>query len=163
RAVARSREMSLRAALGAGRARLVRQLLTESVVLASLGGVAGVLAARWAIGALVALVPAGLPSVVGDVGLAPGVLAFAAVITVAASLLFGVAPAMHASRGDLREALQNKGGAVARPGRVDPRLVLVSAELALCVVLLIGAGLLTRSLRDRKSTRLNSSHVAISY
>ena len=147
RAVTRSREMSLRAALGAGRARLVRQLLTESVVLASLGGVAGVLAARWAIGALVALVPDGLPSVVGDVGLAPGVLAFAVAITAAASLLFGGAPALHASRGDLRGALQNRGGALARHGRVDPRLVLVSAELALCVVLLIGAGLLTRSLR----------------
>ena len=147
RAVSRSREMSLRAALGAGRARLVRQLLTESVVLASLGGVAGVLAARWAIGALVALVPDGLPSVVGDVGLAPGVLAFAVAITAAASLLFGAAPALHASRGDLRGALQNRGGALARHGRVDPRLVLVSAELALCVVLLIGAGLLTRSLR----------------
>ena len=147
RAVSRSREMSLRAALGAGRARLVRQLLTESVVLASLGGVAGVLAARWAIGALVALVPDGLPSVVGDVGLAPGVLAFAVAITAAASLLFGAAPAVRASRGDLRGALQNRGGALARHGRVDPRLVLVSAELALCVVLLIGAGLLTRSLR----------------
>jgi len=147
RAVTRSREMSLRAALGAGRARLVRQLLTESVVLASLGGVAGVLAARWAIGALVALVPDGLPSVVGDVGLAPGVLAFAVAITAAASLLFGAAPALHASRGDLRGALQNRGGALARHGRVDPRLILVSAELALCVVLLIGAGLLTRSLR----------------
>ncbi|PYO45943.1 MAG: hypothetical protein DMD84_27465, partial [Candidatus Rokuibacteriota bacterium] len=147
RAVSRSREMSLRAALGAGRARLVRQLLTESVVLASLGGVAGVLAARWAIGALVALVPDGLPSVVGDVGLAPGVLAFAVAITAAASLLFGAAPALRASRGDLRGALQNRGGALARHGRVDPRLVLVSAELALCVVLLIGAGLLTRSLR----------------
>ena len=147
RAVSRSREMSLRAALGAGRARLVRQLLTESVVLASLGGVAGVLAARWAIGALVTLVPDGLPSVVGDVGLAPGVLAFAVAITAAASLLFGAAPAVRASRGDLRGALQNRGGALARHGRVDPRLVLVSAELALCVVLLIGAGLLTRSLR----------------
>ncbi|OLE67948.1 MAG: hypothetical protein AUI36_05975, partial [Cyanobacteria bacterium 13_1_40CM_2_61_4] len=147
RAVTRSREMSLRAALGAGRARLVRQLLTESLVLALMGGVAGVLAARWAIGALVALVPDGLPLVVGDVGLAPGVLAFAAAITLGASLLFGVAPALHASRGDLRGALQSKAGAVARHGRFDSRLVLVTAELALCVVLLIGAGLLTRSLR----------------
>ena len=147
RAVTRSREMSLRAALGAGRARLVRQLLTESLVLALMGGAAGVVAARWAIGTLVALVPDGLPLVVGDVGLAPAVLAFAAAITVGASLLFGVAPALHASRRDLRGALQSKAGAVARHGRFDSRLVLVTAELALCVVLLIGAGLLTRSLR----------------
>ncbi|MFI5279773.1 MAG: ABC transporter permease, partial [Gemmatimonadales bacterium] len=146
RAAARAREISLRAALGAGRIRLVRQLLTESLVIAALGGAAGVLAATWGIQALVALVPGGLPTF-GAIGLDSRVLAFSVAITVASGLLFGLAPALHAARAGLSAALQQRDAGVERTRRLDPRTALVAAQLALCIVLLIGAGLLTRSLR----------------
>ena len=144
RSAARAREMSVRAALGAGGGRLVRQLLTESLLLSALGGLAGILAAHWAIKALVAAVPGGLP-VFGDIGLDPRVLAFSAAITITAGLLFGAAPAFHAAKTDLHDALKARG-VTSGPRRFDTRSVLVAAELALCIVLLVGAGLLTRSL-----------------
>ena len=146
RAAVRAREISLRVALGAGRARLVRQLLTESLVIAVVGGAAGVVAASWGVPAIVALVPGGLPTF-SQVGLDARVLAFSAVITVAAGLLFGLAPAVHAVRRGLSAALHQRDAGVERPRRLDPRSVLVAAQLASCIVLLIGAGLLTRSLR----------------
>jgi predicted permease len=144
RATARRREMSLRAALGAGRSRLMRQLLTESVVLALIGGTVGVLVARWAIVALVAVVPGGLPTF-GEVGLDWPVLLFSLGITVAAGLVFGLVPARFATRDDLAGTLQNRGadGAGGAGGRI--RNSFVAVQLALCIVLLVGAALLTRS------------------
>jgi predicted permease len=142
RATARRREMSLRAALGAGRARLVRQLLTESVVLAVIGGTVGVLLARWGISALVGMVPDGLPAF-GEVGLDRTVLLFSLAITVGAGLVFGAVPARYGTRGQLADALQGRGADQGGGNRV--RQLFVAVQLALCIVLLVGAGLLVRS------------------
>jgi predicted permease len=142
RATARRREMSLRAALGAGRSRLVRQLLTESVVLAAIGGTVGVLLARWGISALVGMIPDGLPAI-GDIGLDRTVLLFSLSITVGAGLVFGAVPARYGTRGQLADALQGRGADQAGGSRV--RQLFVAVQLALCIVLLVGAGLLVRS------------------
>jgi len=144
RAASRRREMSVRAALGAHRTRLVRQLLTESLALAALGGVCGIALAYWGIQGLLAAAPASLPAV-GSIGLNIGVLAFCAGLTLAAGLLFGTAPALHGSREDIGAALTPRA-ADGSGGRRDLRQAFVAVQLALSVVLLIGAGLLTRSL-----------------
>jgi len=142
RATARRREMSLRAALGAGRARLIRQLLTESAVLAAIGGTLGLLLAHWGIGALVAAVPEGLPAF-GEVGLDRTVLLFSLAITLGAGLVFGAVPARYGTRGQLADALQGRGADSGGGNRV--RQLFVAVQLALCIVLLVGAGLLVRS------------------
>jgi predicted permease len=144
RAGARRREIALRAALGATRARIVRQLLTESIALSLAGGAAGV--------ALAHLLVAGLRALPGGdaggaaVGVDGGVLAFATVLSVACGVLFGVVPALVASRVDL--AGEVKAGSVrsAGPGTVRVRGVFIAAEVALAVVLSVGAGLLVRTL-----------------
>lgn len=145
RAAGRRRELALRSALGARRSRIVRQLLTESLVLAMTGGVLGLLVARWAVQALVAAVPGGLP-LFGGVGIEPRVLLFAAVITIAAGLLFGAAPAIRAARTDLNASLKLRASDGSGGKRLDVRDAFVVLQLALCIVLLVGAGLLTRSL-----------------
>ncbi|HEY5219085.1 MAG TPA: ABC transporter permease, partial [Gemmatimonadaceae bacterium] len=116
RAAARQREMSLRAALGAGRSRLVRQLLTESVTLSVIGGVAGVLAARWGIVALVVAVPGGLPAY-GAMGINSHVLMFSMAITLGAGLMFGAAPAVFAARANLNDALTTRSADTTTGGR----------------------------------------------
>lgn len=145
RAASRGREMSVRAALGAGRSRLVRQLLTESLVLSLAGGLAGLIAANWAIKLLVAAVPGGLP-VSGAVGLDFRVMLFSLGITLATGLVFGLAPALHAARSDLNGALRSRNSDVSSRGRIDMRNVFVAVQLALCIVLLVGAALFGRSL-----------------
>lgn len=147
RATARARELSLRAALGAGRMRLARQLLTENLLLSVFGGVAALVIAVWATRLLVAAIPGGLPGAVGA-GLDARVLGFSALATLGAGILFGAAPAMYGGRIGLREALdaRSPGGAAGR--RLHARDLVVAAELALCVVLLVGAGLLTRTLLE---------------
>lgn len=152
RAAARQKEMALRAALGAGRWRLIRQLLTESTLLALIGGVGGLLLARWAVKALIALNPPDVPRL-AQVNLDGHVLAFTFVTTLLVGVIFGLVPALHASKPDLNNAL--KEGAVSSSGgrrlrfwllhRFGLRDCVVIAQTALAVVLLVGAGLLIKS------------------
>jgi putative ABC transport system permease protein len=146
RATARGRELVVRAAVGAGRLRLIRQMLTESVVLALLAGAGGVLVARWGVSALVALAPADLPRLT-EVTVDPATLIFALGISLAASMVFGLAPAWHVSRVDLADGLRQggKGSALGARGGWARRAFVVT-EIALAVALVMGAGLLGRSL-----------------
>ncbi|MGH9868103.1 MAG: ABC transporter permease [Candidatus Polarisedimenticolia bacterium] len=141
----RSRELSIRAALGAGRSRLVRQLLVESLILAAAGGAGGLLLARWLIDAAVALSAGALPRL-DQVGLDPMTGAFAAALTLMTALVFGVAPALQLTRPDLNASLKEEGrGASGGRSRQRLRHLLVVSEMALALVLLAGAGLLVRS------------------
>ncbi len=143
RGASRTRELSVRAALGAGRGRIAQQLLTESVVLSLIGGVAGLAVAAALTKLLVVLVGGQLPVQPGDIRLDVPVLLFALGVSVATGLLFGLAPALQATRGDLAETLRSRnGGAVS----AATRNTLVVVQLALSLALLASAGLLTRSL-----------------
>ncbi len=144
RATAREREIAVRASQGAGRGRIVRQLLTESLLLATLGGAAGILLAQWAIEALRALGPEQLPRLQA-VSLDGRILLFTLGLTLLTGVLFGLAPAWQAGQINLNELLK-EGGRNAVGGRQRRlRDALVIAEIALALVLLVGAGLLLRS------------------
>ncbi|HZH40079.1 MAG TPA: ABC transporter permease [Gemmatimonadales bacterium] len=146
RAGARRRELAIRAALGAGRGRVVRQLLTESVMLAGIGGTLGVVLAYWAVALLRPVANAAFPR--GDVVRVDGwVLAFSAAVTLVVSLLVGLAPALRAVRPGLTNALKDGArGSGAGRGRQRLHASLVTGEIALAMVLVVGAGLLVRSL-----------------
>ena len=148
RASGRQLEIAVRAALGAGRARLVRQVLTESVTLAVGGGALGCLLAYWGVGALKALEPGSIPRI-ENIAIDPTVLAFTLGISVFTGILFGLAPAFRVSNSDKMEALK-EGGAYSTSGfdlfrRNKTRSLLAMVEVALAVVLLIGGGLLINS------------------
>ena len=144
RASGRAREMAVRSALGAGRAQIIRQLLSESIVLALAGGAAGVLLSMWGVKAFLALAPAATPRL-NEISLNPLVLVFATGLTLAAGLLFGLAPALHLARTDHAPALKDGGrGSVGVSGH-RIRRVLIVAEVAITVMLLVGGGLLLRS------------------
>jgi putative ABC transport system permease protein len=144
RALGRQKELAIRAALGAGRARIVRQLLTESLLLALIGGALGLLFAYWLVRVLVALGPTTLPRL-DEIGVDGRTLAFTLGVSLLTSLLCGLVPALRVSSPDLNVSLKEGGrGASGSSGFV--RSALVVTEIALTLVLLIGAGLLIRSL-----------------
>lgn len=145
RGSARAGELAIRAALGAGRGRIARQLLTESVVLAVVSAIVGLALAAWGVRALVAAAPDGVPRL-EQTTLDPFVLAFTCIVTLMSAMLFGVAPALRAARVDVQSVIK-EGGRGAGMGGVRDRLRtgLIVAELAVALVLLVGAGLLIRS------------------
>jgi predicted permease len=159
RATARQREMALRQALGAGRARLWRQVLTESLVLALAGGFFGLLFASWSSAALLGF----LGDTFVDVAPNARVLAFTLSISVATALLFGLIPAMGLTRPDLVPALKNDAGGRPSIRRLRLRTVLVAGQVALSLLLLIGAGLFIRTLTNFRSldAGFEASHVLV--
>ncbi|HLY60825.1 MAG TPA: ABC transporter permease [Terriglobia bacterium] len=146
RAAVRQKEVAVRIALGAGRSRVIYQFLTESILLASLGGGAGLLLALWGIRVLVALSPAGIPRV-ETVGLDGTVLAFMLGVSILTGIAFGLFPAWQASTVSLNDSLKEGGrGSTEGIRRNRLRSLLVASEFALAMILLIGAGLMIRSL-----------------
>jgi putative ABC transport system permease protein len=145
RAASRESEMAVRTALGAGAWRIVRQLVTESVLLAVVGGLLGILLALWGVDLLLGMAPQGLPRI-DEVTVNTTVLLFTAGVTALTGVLFGIFPALHAARsnvgGMLKDAMRGSSGGVASR---RARNTLVMTEMALAVVLLVGAGLLIRS------------------
>ena len=149
RATGRKREFAIRSALGAGRGRIVRQLLTESVLLSVAGGLLGMLLGFAGVRALLAISPAGLPRI-GENGSAVGVdlrvLGFTLVVSLLTGIIFGLFPALTVSRTDLNSALKessNRAGTSFRQGKA--RSLLVVSEVSLALVLLIGSALLIRT------------------
>ena len=145
RAATRQRELAIRAALGAGRGRMIRQLLTESLVLSLVGGGLGLLIAYWGVEAIVAWVPSNVPRM-NEVDVDGTVLGFTAAISVLTGLVFGLLPAWNASRANSNEILK-AGGRTGNLGFGHRRLrsALVVAEVSLALILLVGAGLMLRS------------------
>lgn len=165
RATARQKEMAIRGALGAGKGQIVRQLLTESVMLGLLGGAAGMMVAVWALAGLRALNPGNIPRL-EQIGIDPSVVAFTFGVSILTGIVFGMAPAIRIARIELNDALKvggrssrdESGFAVARHGL---RSLLVVGQLALSLMLLIGAGLLVRSFASLQAVPpgFNPDHV----
>jgi predicted permease len=151
RAAARRREMAVRLSLGAGRFRVVRQLLTESVILASLGGTFGVLFAIWGVRSLTLLLSGGRENFTLHAELNWSVLGVTAALSVVCGLLFGLAPAIQSTRPDVTPALKNGRGG--RPRR-RAQHVLVVAQIAISFLILFGAGLFVRTLNKLQSVQL---------
>jgi len=144
RATSRSRELGVRTAIGATRARVIRQLVTESALLAVVAGVLGVLIAAWGIRGLLAIAPQGLPRL-DEVGVNWRMLGFAMAASLSASFIFGLAPALHTSRVDLNELLKQAGRGASGGGSGRLRASLIVFETAAAVALVIAASLLIRS------------------
>jgi putative ABC transport system permease protein len=149
RSLSRQKEVSIRAALGASRWRVIRQLLTESLLLSLVGGVGGLLIAYWGVDALVATLPDSqlnaLPFL-KSLRLDSSILAFSFGLSLLTGIVFGLAPAIQSSRPDLNEVLKEGGRSSAGGARHRLRSVLVTTEIAMAVVLLVGAGLMMKSL-----------------
>ena len=153
RATARQKEIAMRLAIGAGRSRLIRQLLTESVVLAIAGAALGLLCTYWASGAIVGLMSSGRAPLLLDLHPDPRVLGFTGTVAFVATVLFGLAPAMQGTRMDLTTALKESSGAIdSKPGSRRFRLglgrSLLVSQVALSLLLLFGAGLFVRTLEN---------------
>jgi len=144
RSTARQREFSVRAALGAGQIRILRQLLTESVLLSALGGGFGLVLARWGTSAALAAVPQTVPRA-EEIGIDLRVLLFTIFVSVLTGIMFGLLPAIRMSRADISGRLKDSGRAISGP-RTRMQSALVMGEMAMALVLLVGAGLMLRTL-----------------
>jgi putative ABC transport system permease protein len=152
RATAREQEFAVRASLGASRTRIVSQLFLESLPIALLGGLGGILLAVWGTSLLVSLMPSSLPRF-NPIDVNIGVLAFTAAVSLFTALLFGLAPAFHAAKADVQDSLRESGRS-GNDGRSHHRLrsVLVVSEVALAMLLLVGSGLLIKTLAALRHT-----------
>ena len=153
RGTSRARELALRSALGAGQARLLRQLFTESVVLGTISIAAGLALAAWFVRLLIAFTPPGVPRI-EQAALHPPVVGFAVGLALAASLLFGLLPAWRASRPDVQRTLKDGNRAGSRGTNDAVRSILIAGEVALALVLLVSAGLLIRTAIETQHVRL---------
>lgn len=152
RAAARRKEIGVRLALGAGRARLIRQLLTESLLLSAAGGLLAVLVASWALELLLRMASDDATPVPLDAGIDLRVLAFTSALTLLTVLLFGLVPALRATRFDLAPTLQvNARGGIGERSRFGLNRALVVSQVAMSLLLLIGAGLFLRSLQNLRN------------
>lgn len=148
RAASRQKEMAIRTALGAGRLRIVRQLLTESVLLAVMGGALGLLLAVWGMDLLMAVIPTDFPRM-AEIGLDRRVLGFTLGVSLMTGIVFGLVPALRSSRLDLNESLKDGSrGSSESISRNRVRSLLIVSQVALSLVLLVGAGLLIRSFKQ---------------
>ncbi|HEU5452957.1 MAG TPA: ABC transporter permease [Terriglobales bacterium] len=168
RAVKRRREIAVRLAIGAARGRVVRQMLTESLLLALIGGGLGLLMAAWSSGAalrlMLANLPPGAPPFAVHVQPDARLFLYALLLTIATAVVFGLAPALQATRGDVNRDLKVDAGASERgAGHGRMRGVLIAAQVAVCMVLLIGAGLLLRGLYRAQTldTGFDNNHTAL--
>jgi predicted permease len=164
RATARRKEIGVRLALGAGRARLVRQLLTESLLLSAAGGLLAVLVGSWALELLLRMASRDATPVPLDAGIDLRVLAFTSGLTLLTVLLFGLVPALRATRFDLAPTLQvNARGGIGERSRFGLNRALVVSQVAMSLVLLIGAGLFLRSLQNLRNIAwgFDTSHVLV--
>jgi predicted permease len=146
RSASRTQEFAVRLALGASRMQIVRQLVTESVLLSIIGGVVGLAMAKWGLTAVLASVPGSLPRV-DNIGVDASVLLFAFGISTVVGIVFGLLPALKSSKTDLQAGLK-EGGRVTAPGQHRIQSVLVVAQIALALVLLTGGSLLFRTIRN---------------
>ncbi len=153
RANARQREIAVRLSLGARRSRLIRQLLTESVILALCGGALGLLVAKWAGNVLLALLSSGRQVIALELQLDARVLAFTAGVCLLSGILFGLAPALRATRVDLLSSLKQSASG-SSSGRLSAGKFLVAGQVALCLLLLVSAGLLLRTLKTLEQVNL---------
>jgi predicted permease len=152
RAVGRSREVAIRAALGASRWRVVRQLLTEGLLLSFVAGLTGFLMAGWGVAAFQTLIPEGLIPRANQISFSPAVLLFTTSVSAVAGILFGLAPALHATRLDLSHALKSSAATSSgNRGQGRFRSALVVSQVSLALVLLIGAALLIRTFANLRS------------
>jgi predicted permease len=154
RSAARQKEISIRVALGATGTRLFRQVLTESILLAAIGGAVGLLLAQWADAALLRMVSTTSNQVRLDIHPNAAVLAFTLGVSLLTGILFGLTPAFQATRVDLKGASRGGAGTTARPGRVPTGKILVVAQVSLSLLLLVVAGLFVRSFRNLSETQL---------